>query len=473
MDKALHRVFLLDTCKYRNLNNDWDDVWLNDAISVIREMHMYVNAGDAETTRLGVKIKQFEATINQKLDTFNAAIAPHFKKTHINCPGHAVTWKALRRFKNQAHSDNKTKLEIGSRLWILAAVRGTRNHTIRQNLTDFRNYPGCNASLNKMADVLMCSSVGIADDLLLEHITHEDMYLNRAFDNDRGNFASLRYAWDNEHLDAIESLTSLLDGFHSFNHAMQQVKEKLCASKREEDTAVQMMQVPGVNDLHYVDRSDRSDKGLNAMANTAASAMIAWCRMPDGQTWEDYIEVNNTGRQQEKKELFARVLDDVMKKAPVFRRYKALLIMIEQLLLLRNLFKKAQKANQAKHQKSEVVQPSSSGSAKNELSKEYKVTAAFYHADDDTIQKWIQHERRNSSELARLVLNFKQDKSDTIAAFEDDTEVIAHTTKDEFKDFRTFVGANSRLQNDVWDALSKTLWGDDPLLRLYSCTPKP
>ena len=48
------------------------------------------------------------------------------------------------------------------------------------------------------------------------------------------------------------------------------------------------------------------DKGLIAMANTAASAMVAWCRMPNGQAWEDYIEAENTGREQKEETLRTR-----------------------------------------------------------------------------------------------------------------------------------------------------------------------
>ena len=106
-------------------------------------------------------------------------------------------------------------------------------------------------------------------------------YLKRTFDKYRGTFASLQCAWDDEHLDAIQTLALHFEG--SFGHAMQQVKQKLCADPSAEDS-MRVMKVPGEDQEHYADCTDRSDKGLIAMANTAASAMVAWCRMPNGQT---------------------------------------------------------------------------------------------------------------------------------------------------------------------------------------------
>ena len=176
--------------------------------------------------------------------------------------------------------------------------------------------------------------------------------------------------------------------------------------------------------------------------------------MPNGQTWEDYIEAENTGREQEKKKLFGHVLDDAMNKAPVFRRYKALLIMVEQLLSLKNLLRKAQEVNRTQSQKSQAGESSQlGGPTRRSLSRAHNVTAAFYHADDDTIRRWIQDVRRwNGPELAQLVFDFQQKRSDTVAAFEDDEEVRLHTAKEEFEDFRMFVERGS-VQKNVWDAL--------------------
>ena len=115
MEEALYKVFLLNACKYRsptNISNIWDDGWLNGVVPFIREVHAYLS--DVESSKLDAKVREVEAAVHQKLDAFHDPIPRHQKKTHIVCrDGRSLSWKALRRFKNQAHSDNKTKLEIG------------------------------------------------------------------------------------------------------------------------------------------------------------------------------------------------------------------------------------------------------------------------------------------------------------------------------------------------------------------------
>ena len=136
-------------------------------------MHAYLSG--SEWPRLSAKVSEVEAVVHQKLDRLHDAIPPHQKKTHIVCrDGRSVSWNALRRLKNQAAADGRKRIQIGCRLWILAAVRGTRHYEIRQKPTDILKYAGCSAALQRMDDVLMPNTVGIADDLLLEYRTDED-----------------------------------------------------------------------------------------------------------------------------------------------------------------------------------------------------------------------------------------------------------------------------------------------------------
>ena len=222
-------MFLLNTCKW-SPTDIWGDDWLNGVVP-LSERCMPILA--ARVARLSARSARSRRSCIRRLDRLHDAMPPSKEDPH-RVPGWSfVSWNALRRLKNQAAADGRKRIQIGSRLWILAAVRGTRHYEIRQKPTDILKYAGCSAALQRMDDVLMPNTVGIADDLLLEYRTDEDVYLKRTFDKYRGTFASLQCAWDDEHLDAIQTLALHFEG--SFGHAMQQVKQKLCADPSAED----------------------------------------------------------------------------------------------------------------------------------------------------------------------------------------------------------------------------------------------
>ena len=447
----------------------WEDPWLRLIVPEIVTAHYKLSALPREDSiddpnviseeLLGF-IQSFRDRLKRSLRTLDDPMPEQRKNTHMRCAdGHVISWDSLRELKNKATA---TQVKIGCRLWILAAVRGVRNQTIRHNDHDM--------VISKPLEALSISAVGIADDKFFDE---EYLYLGDAYDTQLNSIPSLRHGWDDDHLKTIRMLQEEDKRRNttekSLSNAMKSVKQYLCREEKRSSPDGAKSHIAGDEDLKkkllYVEMSDEKE-ALNKMLNIiVATKMKPMCRMSNpgkgrswtaNQTWTNYIEQNVQDNPADKIYILAEVLADVASKAPLFRRCKALVIMMNQLLELIQYEKRKKRLEliaERRALKNSAAAASSSDNAGSQAHQhqhehELKMTAAFSRASDDTVRSWII--RNHTNELTDLVKDFGKNASPGF--FVDDSDALLAIGESDFE----YANKERRLTTRVWNALSTT-----------------
>lgn len=445
----------------------WEDPWLQLAVPAIVTAHDKLATLPREdsiddpnviTEELLAFIQSFREQLRRSLWTLDGPMPEQRKNTHIRCDdGRVISWESLRELKNNATA---TQVKIGCRLWILAAVRGVRNQTIRHNDHDM--------VISKPLDALSTNAVGIADDKFFDE---ENLYLGDAYDTQLNSIPSLRHGWDDDHLKAIRMLQEednrRVTTEKSLSNAMKSAKQDLCEQKRGSPNGSKNRTAGGADlkkDLLDVEMSDEN-KGLDKMLDILVETkMKPMCRMSNpgkgrswtaNQTWTSYIEQNVQGNPGDKIFILAEVLADVASKAPLFRRCKALVIMMNQLLELIKYEKRKKRLELIAERKLLKKSAAASSSDKPGLQAhqhqhehQLKMTAAFSRASDETVRSWII--RNHTNELTDLVKDFGETASPGF--FVDDSDALLAIGKSDFE----YANKERSLTTRVWNALSTT-----------------
>ena len=359
MNEALYKLLILqETRKYRGVDI-WNDRWLKKAIPLIEEAHKQLSKlpqAEAFTKLTDIKasllsfIDMFEQKVWDSISSFHEYLPYQEMNTGIvTSDGRTVPWNRLIQAKNdlsRRNYDNPTEddvvAEVGCRLWILAAVRGVRSHKI-QRLGNEK------VLFNKAFKTLPQNFIGIADDQLLDEDEDQHVqYLKDARDLTDAKLLTLKLAWDNEHANVIDiklrkhmwgkkKLDNVLDD------AMTKAKgllERYATDPKYEYNSFTVSKLPETKDLGTI---------LAALTRTA-STLCNIVRDTRDIRWDKYLDEQDEASKREtydltqrtlKQKALAAVLVDVQNKAPAFRRCKALMILIDQLVSL--LKYKAQK----------------------------------------------------------------------------------------------------------------------------------
>lgn len=462
MDRALHGVKLLEA-------TIWEDPWLQLAVPAIVTAHYKhlttlpredsIDDPNVITEELLAFIQSLRDELKRSLRTLDDPMPEQRKNTHIRCDdGRVISWDSLRELKNNATA---TQVKIGCRLWILAAVRGVRNQTIRHNDHDM--------VISKPLDALSTNAVGIADDKFFDE---EYLYLGAAYDTQLNSIPSLRHGWDDDHLKTIRMLQEednrRVTTEKSLSNAMKSAKQALCKEQKRSSPNGSKSPTAGGEDLKknllYVEMSDEKeglDKMLDILVETKMKPM---CRMSNpgkgrswtaNQTWTNYIEQNVQGNPGDKIYILAEVLADVASKAPLFRRCKALVIMMNQLLELIKYEERKKRLELIAERRLLKKSAAASSSDKPGLQAhqhqhehQLKMTAAFSRASDETVRSWII--KNHTNELTDLVKDFGENASPGF--FVDDSDAQLAIGESDFE----YANKERALTTRVWNALSTT-----------------
>lgn len=467
MHKASYKLLALQkTRRYRGVEI-WNDPWLKEAIPLMTEAHEQLsNLPQPEaftkltdiTASLSSFIEMFEQKVWESISSFHEHL-PHqgFNTGIVTSDGRTVPWNVLIRVKNDLsrsnHSDpdpNSVVAEVGCRLWILAAVRGVRNGKIQRL--------GNEKALFHKFKNLPQNSVGIADDQLLdEHEHHYVQYLKNARALNDKTVLSLKLAWDNEHAKVIDSKlrkTYVGNKWIDLNKAMNDAKDLLevyATNSKDAYNTFALAKLPETGNLETV---------LAALTPT----ITRLCNIVPDVRWDEYLDQQDevydpTSTQKTlKQRALAAVLGDVQKKAPAFRRCKALVIMIDQLVSL--LKYKAQKQklmddmqkNKLRTLEYELPAQSTIPNKTKQIQSE-QIAVAFQQTTDENIKDWIgqldEFERNdlkdliNDKETTPGVYSLEQSSLDELQQKLPKTDFIALVRKTD-------------IEKNIWDSLNIT-----------------